>query len=50
MRRLFIELYLDEDVHVLVAELIKARGFQAITTRDAGQRQNRDSGAASLCC
>ena len=42
MSRLFIELYLDEDVHVLVADLIQARGFQAITTRDAGQLQNSD--------
>lgn len=42
MSRLFIELYLDEDVHVLVADLIKARGFQALTTRDAGQLQNSD--------
>lgn len=42
MSRLFVELYLDEDVHVLVADLIQARGFQAITTRDAGQLQNSD--------
>lgn len=42
MSRLFIELYLDEDVHVLVADLIRARGFQAITTRDAGQLHNTD--------
>ena len=42
MSRLFIELYLDEDVHVLVADLIQARGFQAITTRDAGQLNNSD--------
>ena len=31
----FVELYLDEDVDVLVAELLKARGFSAATTRDA---------------
>lgn len=37
MSSLFIVLYLDENVHVLVADLIQARGFQAITTRDAGQ-------------
>ncbi|MEY2858446.1 MAG: hypothetical protein RLZZ74_2759 [Cyanobacteriota bacterium] len=42
MSRLFIELYLDEDVHVLIADLIKARGFQALTTRNAGQLQNSD--------
>ena len=37
MNRLFIHLYLDEDVDVLVAELLKARGFSALTARDAGQ-------------
>jgi predicted nuclease of predicted toxin-antitoxin system len=35
--QLFIELYLDEDVDVLVAELVRARGFSAITTREANQ-------------
>ncbi len=28
-------LYLDEDVSVLVAELLRARGFDALTTLDA---------------
>lgn len=37
MRRLFIELYLDEDVDVLVADLLRARGFVVLTTREAGQ-------------
>jgi len=37
MSRLFIELYLDEDVSVLVAELLRARGFSVQTTREAGQ-------------
>lgn len=34
MSRLFIELYLDEDVSVLVAELLRARGFSVQTTRE----------------
>jgi len=34
---LFIELYLDEDVDVLVAELVRARGFSVTTTREANQ-------------
>jgi len=33
-----ISLYLDEDVHVLVADLLQARGFDVITARDAGQQ------------
>lgn len=32
----FIRLYLDEDVSVLVGEMIRARGFDVLTTRDAG--------------
>jgi hypothetical protein len=40
---LFIVLYLDEDVDVLVAALSRARGFTAVTTREAGQLQNSDA-------
>lgn len=39
MSGLFVELYIDEDVDVLVAELLRAYGFVAITARDAGQLQ-----------
>ena len=42
MNRLFIELYLDEDVSVLVADSLRGRGFVATTTRDEGQLQNTD--------
>jgi hypothetical protein len=41
--RLFIELYLDEDVNVLVAKLLQGRGFSATTTRAEGQLQNSDA-------
>ena len=37
MDRLFIELYLDEDVSVLLADLLQARGFAVATTQEAGQ-------------
>lgn len=43
MSRLFIELYLDEDVDVLVADLIRVRGFVAITAREEGQLQKSDA-------
>lgn len=36
MTRLFIELYVDEDVSVLVAELVRARNYDVLTARDAG--------------
>jgi predicted nuclease of predicted toxin-antitoxin system len=42
MSGLFIRLYLDEDVNVLVADLLNARGFDALTVRDAGQLQASD--------
>jgi hypothetical protein len=43
MAGLFIELYLDEDVSVLVAELLRGRGFAALTTRDAGRLGSNDA-------
>lgn len=42
MTRLFAEVYLDEDVSVLVASLLLARGIKAVTTRDAGQLGQSD--------
>jgi hypothetical protein len=41
--RLFIDLYLDEDVDVLVAGLVRARGFAASTTQEAGQPGKNDA-------
>lgn len=43
MSGLFIELYLDEDVHVLVAALLRARGFDVKTTRDTGRLAASDA-------
>jgi predicted nuclease of predicted toxin-antitoxin system len=40
--RLFIEFYLDEDVSVLVADLLHARGFVATTTHEAGNLGSSD--------
>jgi hypothetical protein len=39
---LFIELYLDEDVDVVVAELLRARGFVVVTTQEARQVGSAD--------
>jgi len=39
---LFIEIYLDEDVSVLVAELLRARGFVAVSTQQAGNLGTSD--------
>lgn len=43
MSKLFIELYLDEDVDVLVGELLAKRGYSAITARDIGTLGQGDS-------
>jgi len=43
MSRLFIEFYLDEDVDVLIASLLRARGFAAITTLEAENIGAEDS-------
>lgn len=43
MNRLFIELYLDEDVSVLVAQLIRARGFVAATAHGEGRLGRSDA-------
>jgi predicted nuclease of predicted toxin-antitoxin system len=42
VNRLFIELYLDEDVSVLVADLVRNHGFVASTTRAAGMLSRDD--------
>ena len=42
MRQLFITLYLDEDVNVMVANLLNGRGFSATTARDEGLLRKSD--------
>ena len=43
MNHLFIDLSLDEDVDVLIADLLHVRGFTALTARDAGQLHKSDA-------
>ena len=43
MNSLFITLYLDEDVDVLLADLMKAHGFEATTTTGIGARGKSDA-------
>jgi acetolactate synthase regulatory subunit len=43
LSRLFIDLYLDEDVNVLIADLVRARGFRVTTTQAAGQLGTSDA-------
>ncbi len=43
MNHLFIDLYLDEDVNVLIADLVRARGFRVTTTQAARQVGTTDA-------
>ena len=43
-----IKLYLDEDVEVLLADLVRSKGFDAITTRDAGRHNRSEPDAEQL--
>ncbi len=43
MNRLFAEIYLDEDVSVLIAELLRVRGFTVQTTQEAGRKETDDA-------
>jgi hypothetical protein len=41
--RLFVALYLDEDVDVLIADLLRARDYEVATTVEAGRRGESDA-------
>ncbi|UBF29029.1 DUF5615 family PIN-like protein [Kovacikia minuta CCNUW1] len=43
MTGIFIHIYLDEDVDVLVASLLCSRGFEATTAHQAGQLGKTDA-------
>ncbi len=43
MKKLFIEIYLDENVHILIAKIIQSHGFKALTTQDVGRKGASDS-------
>lgn len=41
--KLFASLYLDEDVSILIADILRARGFDVITVRDEKMLGRSDS-------
>lgn len=43
MTDVFIHVYLDEDVDVLIASLLRSRGFEATTAQQAGQIGKTDA-------
>lgn len=42
MSKLFIEIYLDENIHVLIAKIIQSYGFKAVTRQDVGRKGTSD--------
>jgi predicted nuclease of predicted toxin-antitoxin system len=42
VHKLFIELYLDENVSILVAKILRARGFTVVTTDEVGRKGTSD--------
>ena len=43
MSDLFVELYLDEDVSVLIKPLLMSRGYEVLTTRDVNRLKSSDA-------
>jgi hypothetical protein len=43
MSQIFVYTYLDEDVDVLIAELLRSRGFESTTVRQANQLGKTDA-------
>lgn len=43
MSRLFVSLYLDEDVSILVGKLLQSRGLAVVTTQQAGRLAGSDA-------
>ena len=42
MSEIFARLYLDEDVDILIADLIRSRNFEVTTTNDVGRKGESD--------
>jgi hypothetical protein len=43
MSRLFVSVYLDEDVSILIGTLVRSRGLTALTTGEAGRLGESDA-------
>jgi len=48
MSGLFIEIYLDEDVDVLIGLMLRARGFEVLTTQEGGAIGSTDEAQLAL--
>jgi Domain of unknown function (DUF5615) len=43
VNELFIKIYLDEDVDVLIGEIIRSKGFHSVSTSEAERKGESDS-------
>lgn len=43
MSELFTKVYLDEDVNVLIAELVRSQRFKSLTANEAGRKGKTDA-------
>lgn len=43
MSDIFIKVYLDEDINVLIAEIVRSRNFESLTVTEAGRKGKSDS-------
>ncbi len=43
MSELFIKIYLDEDVNVLLAKLVRLQNFKTLTVSEAGRKGKTDA-------
>ncbi|MCW5959981.1 MAG: DUF5615 family PIN-like protein [Pyrinomonadaceae bacterium] len=48
MNEIFVRLYLDEDVDVLIAKMIRSENFAAISTDEAGRKGKSDADQLSF--
>ena len=43
MNEIFLRVYLDEDVNVLIAELLRSKNFKSLAVSEAGRRGKSDA-------
>ncbi len=49
MSKLYVEVFLDDNVDVLVAKIVRARGFRATTTDETGRKGTSDAEQLKYC-
>lgn len=50
MSSIFAKVFLDEDVDIIVADIIRSHGFEALTTQEAGRKGSSDADQLDFAC